>query len=235
MTNTALRRRLAATIITGLPDVPGRKRLARKVFGPRTGVTQATFGPGLTFTLDLTDYDQSSAWYFQFDQPALAPLLDCVLRPGDVMVDVGANIGTYTCWAARTVGASGQVHAFEPVPGTRTVLSAHVDQNALSNVTVHPVAVGDTPGELTLFTVPGISGWSATYPRDEGSVPVTMPVVTLDDQFPGKVPRLVKIDVEGFEPQVLRGMTRLMNGDTPPIIALELCDVLLRPDQGYRL
>lgn len=221
--------RAAGVLRRRLPDVRGRARLSRMVFGPRQVSTQASFGPQLVFDLDLTDGDQFALWFLQYQPPALGPLLDHVLRAGDGFVDVGANVGLYTCWAARLVGPSGWVHAFEAVPQTCEVLRRHVAQNDLaSTVQVTCAAVGDEAGSITLYTVPGASGWTSTYPRGKGCEPLRVPVVTVDGTLGARRPRLVKIDVEGYEQHVLRGMRCLLSGENPPVVVLELSDRQLR-------
>jgi FkbM family methyltransferase len=222
--------RLAGEIRRRMPDVRGRTLLSKLAFGPRDVTTTIQFGPNLTFDLNLRDLDEFATWFLQFQPPALGPLLDRVLRRGDGFVDVGANIGTYSCWAARIVSSSGWVHAFEPVPSTSEVLRQHVEQNRLGDtVRVTRAAVGDHQGTLTLYKIAGASGLTSSYPREPNSQPVEVPVVTIDSQLTGgRRPRLVKVDVEGFEQHVLRGMSALLSGDNPPVVAMELSDRQLR-------
>jgi FkbM family methyltransferase len=222
--------RLAGEIRRRLPDVRGRRFLSRRVFGPRDVTTTIHFGPDLIFDLNLRDLDEFATWFLQFQPPALGPLLDRVLRRGDGFVDVGANIGIYSCWAARIVGSSGWVHAFEPVPSTLEVLKHHLEQNRLGDIVrVTRAAVGDRPGTMTLYKVAGASGLASSYPREPNSQPVEVPVVTIDSQVTGGPrPRLIKVDVEGFEQHVLRGMSGLLNSDNPPVVAMELSDRQLR-------
>ena len=220
--------RLAGEIRRRMPDVRGRTLISKLAFGPRDVTTTIHFGPNLVFDLNLRDLDEFATWFLQFQPPALGPLLDRVLRRGDGFVDVGANIGVYSCWAARIVGSSGWVHAFEPVPSTFEVLSQHVGQNRLGDtVRVTRAAVGDHSGTLTLYKIAGASGLTSSYPREPNSQPVEVPVVTIDSQVTGGPrPRLVKVDVEGFEQHVLGGMSGLMNSDNPPVVAME--DLRLR-------
>jgi len=227
----AWRWRLAGEIRRRLPDIRGRARLSKLVFGPRDATTTIRFGPDLVFDLDLRDLDQFSTWFLQFQPPALGPLLDRVLRPGDGFIDVGANIGTYTCWAARVVAPSGWVQAFEPLPSTFELLRRHVTRNELDDwVTVSRSAVGEHPGTMTLFEVPGASGWTAPYPRGQAAKGVEVPVVSIDSQMTDRpTPRLVKVDVEGFEQHALKGMSGLLTRENPPVVAMELSDKQLRP------
>ena len=83
--------------------------------------------------LDLDDYVQRKIWYRSFE-PVTARALRRLLRPGDVALDVGANVGFYTLLFASRVGPSGTVHAFEPVNGEK--LEANLELSGLRNVVV---------------------------------------------------------------------------------------------------
>ena len=226
-----LRWRVAGFLRRHLPPLKGRTRLTRAVLGRPTGRAVVRFGPDLRFEVDLSDQEQRAVLFFPFELPALAPLLDAVLSPGDVFADVGANIGVYSCWAARRVGVNGEVHSFEPVEATHQVLRANVAAHGLTEqVSLVAAAVGDSNGEVTLYTVPGASGWASAGRGDlPGVVAESVPVITLDEYFEGRrPPRLLKIDVEGFEPHVVSGMAKLLAGEQVPILALELSETLLQ-------
>lgn len=140
-------------------------------------------------------------------------LLD-LLQAGMTVVDVGAHVGYYSLLAGRMVGPSGKVFAFEPDPLTFSFLKRNVEVNGLTTI-VHceNVAVAEQPGEATLFI--GRRDRVANSLIPDGAVnqdTVKCAVVTLDDFFEGKgwpVVDIVKIDVEGAELSVLRGMTGL--------------------------
>jgi FkbM family methyltransferase len=127
------------------------------------------------------------------------------LRPGATMVDVGANVGTHTVPFARAVGEQGTVLAFEPQRWSFHLLCANVALNALSNVQCLRQALGDRAGSVA---IPRLSphesrnfGAVATLPAGNGE---DVACVTLDSlELPAC--DLIKIDVEGAEPQVLRG------------------------------
>ena len=77
------------------------------------------------------------------------------LRPGDVFIDVGANIGLMTLAAAQTVGSGGRVHAFEPVPSVHAILLRNLALNKCGNVIPHAVALGSTVETLTIYWTAG--------------------------------------------------------------------------------
>ena len=117
-------------------------------------------------------------------------MLEAALAPGECMFDVGANIGVYAGWAAKLVGPTGQVHAFEPVPTTRAHLERFAALNALTELRLVPQAVGSRPGTLRLHLVPQASGLTSVVPppgRDtlELDVPVTTSMPThLSPEWP---------------------------------------------------
>ncbi|HUQ63769.1 MAG TPA: FkbM family methyltransferase [Acidimicrobiales bacterium] len=180
------------------------------------------------------DFSEDSAsrelFFVQYQEPALVPILTATLGPGACFYDVGANIGVYTLWAAALVGGSGEVHAFEPVPATRAMLADLVDKNRAANVNVVGAAVGDREGSVLLQVPVGASGLGSAVPR-RWDVPVhtvESPLTTLDNYVrTHRPPDLVKIDVEGFELSVLKGMTNLLR-DSRPMVVLEVLDAHLR-------
>jgi FkbM family methyltransferase len=134
------------------------------------------------------------------------------LRPGDVALDVGANVGVYTLLFAQWVGPTGHVHSFEPAPDTFAALGDHVRLNGLGRVvTAVHAAVADAPGTVT-FLVDNPHGMNRLAARSEvsGRRTVAVPCETIDGycERHGLRPGLIKIDVEGFELAVLRGARR---------------------------
>jgi FkbM family methyltransferase len=146
------------------------------------------------------------------------------LRPGQTVVDIGANIGYFTAHLARAVGPAGTVHAFEPAPANLALLRHNLALNQLDQVVVHPVALGEQPGEATLHLSDFNGGMHRLYDSVccEGEA-VSVPVQCLDDLFaPGSV-ALIKIDVEGYEQAVLRGARRLLSSAPRPRLVSEYC------------
>jgi FkbM family methyltransferase len=146
-------------------------------------------------------------------------LLERLLRPGDVYVDVGANIGFMSLNAARVVGSRGKVLAIEPEPRARERLSRNIAMNGLGNIQVVAKALSDSPG-TAVFSVATEEGLSRL---DNGrgdnpcmvllqriEVMTTTLDCVIDESVNGQPVRFVKMDVEGSELSVLRGATNLL-------------------------
>jgi FkbM family methyltransferase len=162
---------------------------------------------------------QMSARRFRTDEQEFG-LLDQFLRPGDWAIDVGANIGHYTARFSELVGAEGRVVAFEPVPATFELLAANTARLPLSNVTLINAAASDDTRIVTMSVPSFGSGLKNYYMArlDGGSgglATITLPIDSL--QLPCRV-GLAKIDAEGHELSVLRGMTALLRRDRPVLI-----------------
>ena len=149
-----------------------------------------------------------------------------VLRPGDVVLDVGANVGFLTVIMARLVGSAGHVYAFEPVPANAALIRRNARRNGFRHVTVLEQAVAAQAGraELVLAAYSGGAALASADRPPDAVDSIDVEVVTVDIAVAdGRVrsPQLVKIDVEGAELAVLEGMTRTI-GDARPIV---LCEV----------
>jgi FkbM family methyltransferase len=145
------------------------------------------------------------------------------LQAGDVVFDVGANIGFMALVAAAIVGPTGKVVAWEPVPLSADAARRNARVNGMDWVTVREAAVGSQPGSQILLEVDERS-WS--HLADRGRHPRTqtereVAVESLDalvDSGELPVPRLVKIDVEGSEVAVLPGMRRIIEEHKPDLV-----------------
>jgi FkbM family methyltransferase len=123
------------------------------------------------------------------------------LKPGDLFVDIGANVGSYTVLASKVRGA--RTIAVEPDPGTAQALRRNIEVNGIADkVHVVEAALGARAGTVS-FTVGRDTVNRVAQAGDENVRDVA--VRTLDDVLDGEVPRVIKIDVEGFEAEVFRG------------------------------
>jgi FkbM family methyltransferase len=144
------------------------------------------------------------------------------LRPGDVVWDVGANVGTLSLIAARIVGPNGTVVAIEPEPACAAAIRTNAERNGLGWLEVHEVAATARSGDVEM-SFAGDSSWTRLASFGEHGLQTARRVVpgcALDDLV-APVPTLVKIDVEGAELAVLAGMRRLLC-DAQPVVVCEM-------------
>jgi FkbM family methyltransferase len=128
------------------------------------------------------------------------------LKPGDVFVDVGANSGIFTSFAAKRVGPTGRVVAIEPMPALIERLRFNVAANGFANVAIFATAVGEETGLATLHIHPNNRGQSGMIPLSPRSMPLQVPVSTLASIVrSAELDRIdaLKIDIEGFEDRAL--------------------------------
>lgn len=135
-------------------------------------------------------------------------LLCSLVRPGDQVMDVGANIGIYSLYLSRAVGRTGRVIAVEPDPDNLALLKENLEINGCANVTVLPCALGEQSGEARLFQNDDNRGNLSFADLGETGESVCIAVRRSEDALEelGLRPTVAKIDVEGAEPQVISGL-----------------------------
>ena len=142
-------------------------------------------------------------------------LLFQVLKPGDIVLDVGANIGTHTVALAKKVGETGVVVAFEPQRLTFQLLCGNVALNALTNVLCQNVVVSDAAGSMIIPALDPTVEWNFGAVKSEGHKEgERVPAVPIDDLQLARC-NLIKIDVEGAEAQVLAGARATIKARRP--------------------
>jgi len=182
--------------------------------------------PGVRLFIDLSDHVIGlNILRGQYEQEEIE-FVRRVLQPGDTAIDVGAHIGFFTMHMAALVGAAGAIHSFEPFDPNADLLERSVAENRFGDrVSFQRAAVGAATGSAILtFPVETLNSGGAYLLRD-GTPPLTgnqkqdVPIVALDDvTVRGRV-RLIKMDVEGAEPQVIRGAARLLAEHRPVILS----------------
>lgn len=144
-------------------------------------------------------------------EPLQTELVKKIIKTGDVVLDIGANIGYYTLIFAKLVGEKGKVFAFEPGPSNFTLLKKNVEINGYQNVTSVQKAVSNKTGKIRLYLSHSITG-HRIYDTHDGRKFIEIEVVRLDDYFKNYKGRIdfIKIDIEGAEGAAIRGMSSLL-------------------------
>jgi len=139
-----------------------------------------------------------------------------LVKPGDVVFDVGAQAGFYTLLAAKLVGPAGKVFSFEPFPNNFDNIKKHLSLNGVENVIALKVAVADKEGEAGFATG---ESTSTGYISESGGTRVK--TESLDGLLAaGKIlsPKIIKMDIEGAEFMALSGAKNILEKNKPTIL-----------------
>lgn len=207
-------------IVVNLKRIPGFKFALdplRKYFAGRSRVVEISdFDGSLNIKLRLDEHMQSQIFWYGYYCRDIILLMDRFVKPGMVVIDVGANLGEVSLAAARRVGISGHVYAFEPMDSQFACLIDNININEIKQITPEKKGLSDQGGVASIYSVSGVFkdgtkhvGLGTLYPSSERSIPSgEIELTTLDEYCSVKgVERidLVKIDVEGAELAVLQG------------------------------
>jgi FkbM family methyltransferase len=200
--------------------------LVQKLAGTNRETTWAHVRGGEVLA-PLADFVGRAAYYTGDLDRKITWICSKLIRPGDTVLDIGANIGLITVLMARLVGQTGHVHAFEPNPMLVQLLRDVIEHNGFEHVRLHPVALGSHADTLDLY-IPRNNCGSASLVRrrefgdcDLISVSVEQ-LSNIATQNSIRSVRLIKIDVEGFEAEVLRGARTWLQSTRPDAILFEL-------------
>jgi FkbM family methyltransferase len=222
-----LRQRAVATLTRLYPFLSGcgtiaNSGLVRALAPDCDSIVWAPARGGLVL-VPLDDYVGRAAFYVGELDRKVATVCARLVRPGDTVIDVGANLGTMTVLFAHLVGPSGRVLAFEPNPRVLGLLQRSAA--SLPEVEIYPVALGAKEATLELAIPRRNSGAASLVHCPDSETRVPVPVVRLSrilrDRRVGRI-RLVKIDAEGYEPEVLRGAQEAFAHEPPDAILFEV-------------
>ena len=231
------RQNLIASLTRHYPFLSGRTRIAqskllRRLAGDRGGLVWAPVTGG-EILADIDDFVGRSAFFTGDLDRKLTLIMERIVRPGDVVLDIGANVGVYTLTLAKNCSPEGRVLAFEPNPKLVDILSQLIEHNHLGNVVLHPVALGAEGADRELSVPSRNKGAGSLIRRSDTALwdSVVVPVRRLDDMLDVESVRpirFIKLDVEGFEVDVCRGASKMFDASPPQAILFEAND----PRQG---
>jgi len=166
------------------------------------------------------DYDRRITW-----------ICKRLLRPGDCLLDIGANQGEVGLYAAQFVGPTGSVHIFEPQPKLANLIRVSAELNGFDHVHIHQIALSDREGQADLF-VPQKHTGMGSLSRDNTGCGMDVDVLKVRTYRTGsylqdlKLPpiRVIKMDVEGHEEQVIGGAMAFLRSNKPAAIVFECHD-----------
>ena len=159
----------------------------------------------------LDENDRHGFTIYGEEDPAERELIKKIVRKGDTVIDVGANIGIHTVIMAKCVGETGHVYAFEPSPNNVKLLKGTMNLNGFQNVSIIDKAVSDKPDKKLFYFSNGISAHSLSdFGYGKGTIEVD--VESLDHFFENlnKKINFLKIDAEGYDFRVVKGMENIL-------------------------
>lgn len=180
--------------------------------------------PGLPFKMYLEPKFRSvgsaAAYCLGVNYEAALRLLPCLVRPGDAMIDCGANQGLYALYGASIVGPAGRVVAIEPQPYAVAALRKSIAANGFAQLTAIEAAVSDQSG-VASFGVGEEPVSASLFKNAPAESSLMVRTVTVDEIVESQsLERVsfIKLDVEGAELQAIRGATRTLTRDHPTIV-----------------
>ncbi len=200
----------------------GKRVQGRLPRGPGRQVYDRIAGD-LRMALDLSITEEQWMYLNMYDI-ATVRLLRRILRPGDVAIDAGANIGYFALLMARRVGPTGKVYAFEPHPTAIARQRENIALNDAAQITLIPKGVWHEPGQATMYGFDDVPvNESSLGRRDDRAVVERFDVeLAAIDDIVAEPARLVKLDVEGAERHAIKGAARTLFDGPPPHVLVEL-------------
>ncbi|MDN3296885.1 FkbM family methyltransferase [Streptomyces ficellus] len=205
--------------VRGAPGSVGKALLAGRFLNPRLRAHPrrrvARTTSGARIAVDTQDLIQRYLYLFGVWEPHMTGWLRRRLRPGDTFIDVGANIGYYSLLAAQLVREEGQVTAIEASPGFHRRVLRNIALNEYGNIRAVNAAVSDTDEALTFVLASSANlGANSIVPYEgpaESSFEIEAhPLPDLLSPREITQARVIKVDVEGAEGSVVRGMVPML-------------------------
>ncbi len=167
-------------------------------------------------------------------EPGTTRLIQALVRPGDVVLDIGAHVGYYSLLAARATGPTGRVYAFEPAPGNFELLTQNIRLNGYTQIAAVHRAISDTTGPRPLFISRLDNGFHSLFrlglPEPAAPEAVMVQTMTLDEFLAAQgwpTVQVVKLDIEGGETAAFQGMRQFLARSPDLALIIEFCPWIL--------
>lgn len=225
-----------ALLHTPIKKIPGVRWLSRFVFRAIWGTQHIMEIQGSKMIIDLDHRNPALQQTFQayamrqIHEETTTALFKKFIKPGDVVLDLGANIGYFSLLSARLTGPTGKVFSFEPEPNNFRYLTENLKLNGYAHAHPFNIAASNESGTISLFVCEYDSGHHtiknekgiSSYKEGGASKEIAIEAVKLDQFLKDKTDRVdfIKMDVEGAEALALEGMKELLkkNGDVTVIM-----------------
>lgn len=157
-------------------------------------------------------------------------LVKKIIKKGDTVLDLGANIGYYTLIFAKLVGAYGKVFAFEPEPNNFALLKKNIETNGYTNVILVQKAVSNKSGKIKLYLADKNLGDHRIFDSQDTRKSIEVDVITLDEYFsdPSITINFIKMDVQGVEALVMKGTSLLLQRTNDLTMMVEFAPYLMK-------
>lgn len=161
-----------------------------------------------------------------------------IIKENDTIIDIGANSGYYALLESQLANR-GEVYAIEPVPKNMQLLKKNIELNDYKNIQVFPLAIGGENGEGKMYLYD--KGNLCSFTKNIQNKPtgkVTIPIMTLDrfvEKCAFAYPTLIRMDVEGYEYEIIKGMANILKSNKPLILFIELHPFMMSKDDMKNL
>jgi len=163
-------------------------------------------------------------------EPLETKVLENNIKKGDVVLDLGANIGVHTLLLAKLVGENGRIYAFEPDPGNFKLLKKNINANKYRNIITIQKAITDVNDIIKFYQMKEYPAGNKIHDASNKLRFIEVESITLDSFFEELEPKIdfIKMDIEGAEVRALKGMKNIIKNNKDIKIIAEFCPILLK-------
>lgn len=221
-----------------LPNHKGKSRIEKVIRRLKRKPIYYRLDNNLNLELDIIEFAQLDIIKYDWVEPVTKNLINKLLTTGACFIDVGAHIGFYSLFASKLVGINGKVIAIEPQPENLSKLFRHIELNSINNIKPWACAVGDVHKTIEIPIQPKsdrskLSLTKINYdivPKYQTTLYTLSEIIAAEGI---KTIDLIKIDVEGYEFEVLKGLNLELN--KPKNIIIEMLPNMINTKKGIEL